>query len=83
MYIFVSGGVNYISGPYTTTFSAGTTTTSFGVVISDNDLHEEHVYFNVTIDPSSLPSNVMVGNTAQARVIIVDNDSKCIVMCIL
>lgn len=83
MYIYVSGGINYISGPYTATFFAGTTNTSFDVVISDNDVHEEHAYFNVTIDPSSLPSDVMLGNNTEAQVIIDDNDCKCIIMWIL
>ena len=79
MYIFtfvLGGGIDYSSGPYTATFVSGTTNTLFDVTISDNNVYRGNVYFNITINPSSLPNNVIVGDTGQVRVIIVDDDSK-------
>ena len=76
IFTFLLGGVNYSSGPYTVTFVAGTTNALFDVTISDDNVYRGNIYFNITINPSSLPNNVMVGDTGQARVIIVDDDSK-------
>ena len=70
------GEINYSSGPYTATFAAGTTNALLDVTIIDNFVYRGNVYFNITIDPSSLPDNVMVGNIGQARMIIVDDESK-------
>ena len=72
--LFDLGGVDYTSGPYSVTFTAGTTTASFDVVIIDNDAYRGNVYFYIAIDALSLPSNVVAGN--QSSVIIIDDDSK-------
>ena len=45
-------------------------------MIIDNDVYRGNVYFSISIDASSLPSNVMIGDTNQSSVIIVDDDSK-------
>ena len=76
MHTFGLGGDDYISGPYTAVLLAGETNVSFDVVINDNNIYEGNVYFTITINSSSLPSNVMVGDTGRARVIIVDNERK-------
>ena len=76
IYTFELGGVDYTSGPYSIIFTAGITNTSFDVTIIDNDVYRGNVYFNITIDVSSLPNDVMVGDTNQSSVIIVDDDSK-------
>ena len=38
---------------------------------------EGNEMFNLTVDASSLPSSVTVGDHGHATVIIVDNDGKC------
>lgn len=71
-------GVDYHSGPYTATFSAGATTTTFDIIISNDDMFRGARRFQLAVDPSSLPSNVTIGNTGQATVTIVDDDCKYI-----
>ena len=80
VFAFLLGGVDYSAGPYTVTFAAGTTDALFDVTISDDDVYRGNIYFNITINPSSLPNDVIVGNTDQTRVIILDahDDSKLI-----
>ena len=50
---------------------------AFNVLIADDKILEKHENFILAIDQSSLPSGVAVGNRNQARVIIMDDDSKC------
>lgn len=76
MQFVLGGGVDYTSGPYTATFIARTTNTSFNVTISNDSIYGEDVYFNLTINQLSTPYNVTVGDIGQARVIIVDDDCK-------
>ena len=71
--------MDYTSGPYTVTFPAGQTTATFDVPINDDDILEGNENFILTIDPSSLPSDVSVGDPDQATVTIVDNDRKYLV----
>ena len=68
--------MDYTSGPYTVTFPAGQTTATFDVPINDDNVLEGSENFMLTISPSSLPSNVFVGDADQAAVTIVDNDRK-------
>ena len=44
--------------------------------IIDNDILETNKLFNLTIDQSSLPSKVVVGDHYQTSVVIVDDDGK-------
>ena len=68
--------MDYTSGPYTVTFPAGQTTTTFDVPINDDNILEGNENFMLTISPSSLPINVVVGDPSQATVTILDNDRK-------
>ena len=45
-------------------------------MIIDNDVYRGNVNFGVSIDASSLRSNIMVGDTNQASVTIVEDDGK-------
>ena len=45
----------------------------FGIPINDDAIIENNENFTLTIDPSSLPTGVTVGNP-QAIVTIIDND---------
>ena len=73
---FTGGGVDYTSGPYTVTFPAGVTVVPFDVPINDDNKVEGNEIFNVTIDPSSLPSAVTAGIPLQATVTVADDDCK-------
>ena len=68
--------MDYGSRPYEVTFTAGTTEASFNVSLTDDNIFERNEKFMITIDPSSLPSNVTVGDPDQVTVTIVDNDGK-------
>ena len=70
------GGVDYDSGPYTVTFPARVTSVPFKVSLYDDDILEENENFMLTINQSSLPSGVTIGNPSITTVTIVDNDRK-------
>jgi len=48
----------------------------FKVLIKNDTMYEADENFTLTIDSSSLPSNVLVGDHDQATVIIVNDDGK-------
>ena len=58
------------------TFIAGNTTAIVPATVRDDPLVEDTEYFNVTIDPSSLPSSISLGDPCEAKIIIIDDDSK-------
>ena len=68
--------MDYTSGPYTVTFPAGQTTATFDVPINDDAILEGNEDFILTIDQTSLPSNITRGSPGQATVTIVDDDRK-------
>ena len=72
--------MDYGSGPYIVTFPAGTTMVSFDIPINDDGVLEGNEDFMITIDPSTLPDDVSVGDPGQATVTIVDVGSKQIVI---
>ena len=69
-------GSDYNAGPYSVTFPAGKTRASFSVKITDDTLGEGSEKFFLSIDQSSLPSNVSIGNHSRTTVTILDNDCK-------
>ena len=68
--------MDYSSGPYTVIFAAGVTMVAFDVPVNDDNILEGNENFMLTINSSSLPSNVTVGDPGEATVTIVDNDRK-------
>ena len=68
--------MDYSSGPYNVTFPAGETSVQFSVMIYNDNILEGNENFTLTINPSSLPSGVTVGDPSQATVTIVNDDSK-------
>ena len=76
MYIKYLTGVDYGPGPYEIKFPAGHTTVGFNISISDDDLLEDNETFNLTINPSSLPSEVSTSNPAQVTITVVDDEGK-------
>ena len=60
--------------PFNVTLLAGDTCSQFDVPINDSVLEDDAANnFTLIINPSSLPSNINVGDTYQATVIIRDN----------
>ena len=72
--------MDYESGPYNITFPAGTTSVPFNILITDDDILEDDENFILTVDLSSLPSNITASDPYQATVTIVDKDGKLTVM---
>ena len=70
------GGVDYDSGPYTVTFTAGQTSASFDVPINDDNIYERNETFSLAIDQSTLPNMVMLLPMCRLDVTIVDDDCK-------
>ena len=78
---YAGGGEDYDSGPYSVKFNAGMTEVTLNVSIVDDDILERNETFrnetfNLTVNVSSLPNKVSVGDHGQATVTIMDNDSK-------
>ena len=67
--------MDYISGPYTVTFPAGQTTATFNISITGDNVLEGDENFTLTINETSLPTNVTRG-IGEATVNIVDDDRK-------
>ena len=67
--------MDYTSGPYSVTFPAGMTSVPFSISIHNDSIFEENENFTLIIN-SSLPTGVIVGNSGQTIVTIVDNDRK-------
>ena len=76
----LTGGGDYISGPYNITIPAGHTNISFDISIIDNNVVENDKTFSLTIAPESLPYLVSRGNPGVAMVTIVNDDSKSTVL---
>ena len=70
------GGVDYDSGPYDVTFSAGETSASLLLPIIDDNILEGVEDFTVTIDDSSLPQSVNRVDPFSANVIVTDDDRE-------
>ena len=70
------GGVDYDSGPYTVTFSAGVTSVQFDVPIIDDDIYEPNEEFYLTLTPELLPDNVFLEGILETKIIIDANDGN-------
>ena len=68
--------MDYNSGPYTVQFDAGVISASFSISINGDDIYEDSETFNISIDSSSLPKRVTVGDNGHSAVTILDNDGK-------
>ena len=66
--------MDYTSGPYSVTVPAGVTSFSFNISINNDNIFENNENFRLIISPLA-PPGVMIGNPAQATVIIVNNNS--------
>ena len=71
-----TGGLDYDSGPYAITFTAGVTSIPFDVPINDDNILEQNEEFTLTILQDILPDGVTRGSADQTIVTIVDDDGK-------
>ena len=75
--MFNTAGMDYnvTASVFNVTISAGATSTSFDIDITDDVIHEDNETFNVAI--RLLPSNLSVSLCVSSSIIrITDNDSK-------
>jgi len=72
----IGANEDYFSGPYYIVFTGGMKEAVFTISVNDNDILEETETFNIIIDSSSLPNNVIIGELDKAVVTIVDNDGE-------
>ena len=76
--LITTGGVDYVSGPFSVTIPAGQANISFDVPITDDNIYEQNEKFKLAIDRSSTPDGVRIGNPRKVTVVIGDNDNcKC------
>ena len=75
-YVHITGGIDYVPGPYSAAFPANHTRVPLDVPIIDDNLSEGIKMFTLTINSSLLPRHVNVGNLPQATVTIVDDDDN-------
>ena len=67
---------DYIAGPYNVKIPAGMKYIDFNITINGDKILEVNESFTLTIDPSSLPNNVSIGDQDTTTVTIVDDDGK-------
>ena len=68
--------MDYDSGPYTVTFPTGQTIAAFNVPINDDNVIEGTENFMLTIDSSSLPTGLTVGDPGQVTVTIIEEGKE-------
>ena len=68
---------DYEYGPYDVLFTDNERTTIFLINITDDNVVESTEHFRLTIDQSSLPNEITLGNTAEVTVYIYNDDCKC------
>jgi len=59
------------------------TKASLDVLIVDDNVLESLETFDLTINQSSLPTGFIVGNPGQVVVTIKDDESKCLIRCLI
>ena len=75
-----TGDDDYVSGPFNVTFAAENTRALLNIEIISDNLLETLESFTLTINPSSLPSNVDIGDHNQVTITIVDDSGKLIIL---
>ena len=67
---------DYVCEPCNVTFPTGETHVPFTISLNNDIAFEGNRESVLTINPSSLPASVTIGNPGQATIAIVHNDSK-------
>ena len=77
---FVTGNMDYHPRPFSITFRASVNSIPVIVGLIDDNTFEGNENFTLTIDPSSLPNNVMVTEPSKVVVVISDdNDGRSVI----
>ena len=71
-----TGGDDYITGPFNVIIPTGETSVSYNISLVNDDIFEANETFFLRIDPSSLPSRVLVQPDCATVVTIVDDDGE-------
>ena len=72
----ITGGDDYVSGPYTVKFTAGMVQKSFNITITNDRTLESDEMFQLSINSNLLPNHVIVDNPSSSTVTIEDDDGK-------
>ena len=74
----ITGGDDYIFGPFSVTIPAGEISVPFNISIIDDNIFERNETFSLTIDPSSLPSRVLLQSPGNCMLMItiMDDDGE-------
>ena len=65
-------------GQFTVVFQTGITRVPFKISLTDDNIFEDDKNFTLSIEQSSLPSNISIGDPSRATVTIKDDDCKLI-----
>ena len=68
--------MDYENGPYSVVIIPGKNETSFNITITVDNLYESYEYFTVYVDNTSLPGDVICGDSCKATVNITDKDEN-------
>ena len=68
--------MDYNSGPYNVQFDVGVTEVSFNITLKDDSAKEDDESFTLSINSSSLPSSIIIGDHNQTTVTIRNDDGK-------
>ena len=68
--------MDYNSGLYTVQFDVGLLSATLNISINNDDIFEDNEMFSISIDSSSLPNRVTIGNHSQSTVTIIESVGK-------
>ena len=71
---YLTGGIDFITGPYFVVIPAGETNVKFSVTIKDDSTIETDETINLAINSNMLQNKITQANPGRAVVTIVDND---------
>ena len=68
--------MDYKPGPYKVVFPVGQTHALLNITICNDEILERNKKFSLTINSSTLPNNINLGDPFQTTVTIMDDDGK-------
>ena len=75
--IYCTGVDDFDAGPHIVEFPINTTMVLFNISVTVEGILEPDETFMLSIDPTQLISQVILGNVSQASALIIDDDRKC------
>ena len=74
--IYCTGVDDFDAGPHIVEFPINTTMVLFNISVTVEGILEPDETFMLSIDPTQLISQVILGNVSQASALIIDDDRK-------